>query len=156
MLLKFTNKNAKAAGNGLGELVRARRRELLLSQSDLAKELGVSKAYVSLIELGALHLNQSDYLLERLAEILKLDVVMLKSLRPKRKANKVKEEIRQSALGKFFTVRRLKLGFSQREIERRAGLPAQSVHRVETDKPVSAELLYKVAEALECKIPLAQ
>ena len=63
VLLKFTNKNAKAAGNGLGELVRARRRELLLSQSDLAKELGVSKAYVSLIELGALHLNQSDYLL---------------------------------------------------------------------------------------------
>ena len=156
-LLKFiTNQNAKAAGSGLGKLIRTRRRELLLSQSDLAKELGVSKAYVSLIELGALHLNQSDYLLERLAEILKLDVVMLKSLRPKRKANKVKEEIRQSALGKFLTTRRLKLGLSQREVEKRAGLPAQSVHRVEADKSASAKLFCKVAEALGCKISLAQ
>ncbi|MDP3784544.1 MAG: helix-turn-helix domain-containing protein [bacterium] len=151
-LLKFTSKNAKAAGNGLGELVRARRRELLFSQSVLAKKLGVSKACVSLIELGAEHLSRPG-LIERLAEVLKLDVAMLKSLRPKRKVNKVKEEIRQSALGRFLTARRLELGLSQTEVAQRAGISFYSMHKVETDRTAGIEVLSKVAQALECKIP---
>lgn len=150
----ITNQNAKAASNGLGELVRARRRELLFSQSDLARKLGVSKAYVSLIELGAPNLNQSDHMIELLAKVLKLDVAILKSLRPKRKVYKVKEEIRQSALGRFLTARRLELGLSQGKVAQRAGISVQTIHYIETNKTASIKVLGKVAEALECKIPL--
>ena len=153
VLLKFTNKNAKAAGNGLGKHIRARRTELLFSQSNLAEKLGVSKAYVSLIELGAQYLSTSDHMIERLAEILKLDVATLKSLRPKRKTN---QKIRQSALSRFLTARRQELQLSQKEVAQRAGISSSLMHRAETGKFSGIETLGKVAEALGCKISLAQ
>lgn len=67
----------------LGGLLRKRRHELLMTQPQLAKKLGVTRQTVSLIELGEINLTRSgDKKISKLAEALKLDPLQLKELVP--------------------------------------------------------------------------
>lgn len=77
-------KTEHSTKNALGRLIRKRRKELGLSQFQLAKKAGISRAYLSKIELGEYPLNtkKSDYLIARFAQILELDYSRLQAARP--------------------------------------------------------------------------
>ena len=57
-------------------LIKSRRKELGLSQEELAKEVNVGPVYISQLERG-LRKTPSDSLCRRLAKVLDLDIVLI-------------------------------------------------------------------------------
>lgn len=76
-LSQFVGTRAKRTNGGLGELIRARRKELGLSITQLGKKLQRTRQLISQIELGHSKLSRSRVFVERLAEVLNLEVTML-------------------------------------------------------------------------------
>lgn len=74
-------RKTKATGSKLGQLIRTRRNELELSQSQLAQKLQISRQFMSQIELGLCPLNKngSSVMVEQLAQALKLDLAKLQA-----------------------------------------------------------------------------
>ena len=88
---KFVGFVKKETTSKLGSVVRERRKELGLSQVELAKRLGVSRQVVSQIELGKCCLSlEGGRMIERLAGALGLDVEVLQAVRPKRRPKEKK------------------------------------------------------------------
>lgn len=64
-------KAGKAAGRGLGELIRRQRRQLDLTQQELASRIGTSVPYIGHLETGKR--RPSDKVVTKLAETLRMD-----------------------------------------------------------------------------------
>lgn len=142
--------NERETASRLGGLIRSSRKELGFTQEELAQKLGVSKQYISQVEIGQRPLNEGDFTLERLAKTLKLDLTVLRASRPLRKMKKPRAE---NTLGGFLTSQRLKLRLTQREVAKQAGVNQSTVGLIErgiTRHP-HPELLTKIARALGCQ-----
>lgn len=87
-LSKFAKTNQTVCENKLGKIIRVQRKNLCLSGNELAERLGVSRQYINQIEVGAINMRESDNMLEKIANILKLDFMVLKAIRPKKKKYK--------------------------------------------------------------------
>ena len=147
-LLPFFQGSKRPPVGGLGALIQERRMLLGMSQSDIADRIGVSRTFVSKIELGRVGLVEAtaDATLKKLAKALQLDPDTLRQVRPKRKiANKPRTEGTLSAL---LTARRVELGLSQATIATRAGVAKSTVSDIERNGG-SLDSLIKVANALD-------
>ena len=143
----------KDTDSKLGQLIRTRRKELGLSQAQLAEKLKITRQFLCQIELGQCPLSKSDVLIEQLAKILELDISELQTVRPARKVRRVKR-VRLTPLGEFLTRRRLELGLSQKELAERVEISSTHVSTVERSaRRPSPKLLDKLSKALGCQIP---
>jgi len=152
---KFVGRKGKVTGGELGQLIRQRRKELAMSLTALAKKLRVSRQYIDQIESGQCRLSESDEMIERLAEVLKLDVAQLNAIRPRRKLRESGfTSERTTPLGEFVTTRRLELRLTQREVSNRAGTYQQVISAVERGTyRVGRTMLERISKALACEIP---
>lgn len=155
-LSKFISAREKVTNSILGQLVRSRRKELKLSQKELANNLRVTPQFVSQIESGQVPLSlgsvNGDSTLERLAKTLKLDIAKLQAVRPRRRLKQKKAA--PTTLGGFLTARRLELGITQGEVAKRAETSPSEICGVEVGRiRPNAKLLDGFAKALECEIP---
>ncbi len=73
-LTNYVGKSLKTTESKLGQLIRARRKELGISQIQLAERLRVSKQFMSQVELGHCSLNKNRVMVEQLSEALKCHV----------------------------------------------------------------------------------
>jgi len=140
----------KGRPNNLGRKIRTQRKKLGMNGSKLARRLGVSRQYVSLIELGQSPLCHSP-IIRQLARVLKLDTSVLTSARPRRK---LFQPVRGKPLGTFLTRKRVILGLNQEEIAKRANIDRTTLQGAEagTTNPL-AETLSKLCRTLECEVP---
>ena len=149
--VEFIGITRKPTTSDLGRLVRRRRKELAMSISQLAKKLRVSQQYVNQIEFGQCRLSKNDNMIERLSQVLKLDVNELQAVRPKPKP-KLKE--RETPLGNFLTKRRLELHLSQMQVAQRAKTFPSHISQIERGDYCPGRLiLERISKALECEIP---
>jgi transcriptional regulator with XRE-family HTH domain len=149
VLVKFKKKSPESK---LGQLIRKRRKELGLSGSDLARRLDVAKQTVNQIEFGKSPLNSSDGMIEKLAEILKIDASELLAVRNKRK---IKKANTPNPLIEFLVNKRIELHFTQQQVIKLSGLATSYVCSIEKGriKPCLGAL-GKIARALgDCQIP---
>ncbi len=138
---------------GLGRLINSRRIELNMSQVDVAKKIGVSRQYVSLIEKGKVSLVDSNEVVKKLANVLQLEVERLKRLRKKRKNLKVKST---DPLCKFLYERRLELGLPRKDLNRLLGHKEKSnlIFGLESGEwRPGIKLISRLEKVLSCKIP---
>lgn len=129
-LVSFTGSEKNSAQGRVGQYIRFRRREMILSLSELARKLGVSLEWVRQVESGKIILRRSKYL-GPLAEALQIDLVELKALIPQKKWKKGKKEASNS-LGQFLMKQRRALGLSRLDFVDRAGLSVPVLMRIET------------------------
>jgi len=151
--VQFVGSDRKQTESQLGQLVRRRRKELVISTEELAEKLDVSRQMVNQIELGKTSLSNSDDLIKQLAKILKLDVNVLQAVRPT--PTRRREQIYSpNPLGVFLAAKRLELHWTQKELGERAETTRHVVSFVERggSRP-SPNLLNKLAKALGCGIP---
>lgn len=103
--------------DSLGGFIRSRRKQLGLNQPALAEKLGKTTQWVSCVETGKIHLSYNTAILKKLARILKVRLLKLKSLQPKRKLNIPREDSREDGtFGAFVTDCRVQFGITQREL----------------------------------------
>lgn len=149
--VRFVVKVQKPAGNQFGELVRARRRQLFMSLTQLGEKVGVTAQTLNHIELGRSSLSRSHDLIIRLAQALELEVDQLLAVRPHRK---LKELHTRGPLGNFLSTRRLQLHLTQDEVGKRARISGDVVGDVETGRYLpKLNLLDRLGAALNCRIP---
>lgn len=149
VLSAFVGGLEKTTNGSLGKLIRERRKESGYSISQLAEKLGVTRQYLSCVELGQVHLSQNDARIRQIAEVLELDAAELLALRVSRK---VKERA-PGTLGGFLTARRIELSFSQKEAAGLAGISAGSFSNFELGRSCpSSKMLRRLEKALECQI----
>ena len=150
---KFLMKPSDGSMLKLGELIRTRRKELGLSQGDLARELGVSLQAVHAIEKGVVGLGKSPQTIAKLEQILKLEEGTLAALVEKR-TRTVKRK--KDTLGAFITEHRKTLGLSQRQLAKRANIAQSTLcyyERGDSEKKPRRRLILKLEKALGCEIP---
>ncbi len=156
ILNQFTNrnKNRKTTEHPLGNLIRSRRDQLGMTLRQLAKKLGVTYQRVSQLELRPGNLGRNGCnMIEKLAEVLKLDVSVLTALKEKRKLKNPKRD--RDTLGEFLTRRRLELHLTQQEVSKRMMMSSFVVYNLERNKyPLTPRALAGIQKALECKIPV--
>jgi len=135
----------------VGQFIRSKRQEQMLSQRQVAKMLGFSPQHVSNIENGKTSLSDSQKLLERLAEILKFDLSELNGLIPN-KGRRVRRE--EKSLGAFLTGRRLELNLSQKALAGKASISVRYYNMIECGRSLtpSFKILRKLAVAVECEL----
>jgi len=151
VLSRFVGITLKPTKSKMGQLIRSSRKELGLSIEELAGKLGVSRQFVNQIEFGQCGLSASDNLINKLSEVLKLDIAKLEAVRPKRKLQPANNP---NSLGGFLAAKRLGLSLSQREVCERIEVSANVVSSVETGRlRPSAKLLEKFSRILNCDIP---
>ena len=148
-LIRFVRGARKSTASELGLLIRNRRKELVMSISQLAGKLDVSRQYVNRVEFGQCSLSENDDMIERLAKVLKLDVNNLQAVRPIRKRMDT-----VNPLGEFLAAKRLELRLTQREIAERVDIHCNAVSRIERGwfHP-NPNLLDKLAKVLDCQVP---
>ena len=104
------------------------------------------------IELGQIPLSTNDALVQRLADVLRLNLAQLQSMRPHRRLKQVHN--RQNPLSQFLIKRRLELHLIQTVVASRAGIsPAVVVDVEKGRRPLTRDLLKRIARALHTKIP---
>ena len=146
------HQNEKSSSNLLGHTIRAGRNELGISIRELARRLNVGKSFVGQIELGQIPLSTNDALVQRLADVLRLNLAQLQSMRPHRRLKQVHN--RQNPLSQFLIKRRLELHLIQTVVASRAGIsPAVVVDVEKGRRPLTRDLLKRIARALHTKIP---
>ena len=150
---EFVGTTSKPTNSELGQLVRARRKGLIMSLSQLASELDVSRQLVNQIELGQCRLSESDEMIKRLAQALQLDVNELRAVRPTRRL-KQNTRISPTPFGKIIVSKRLELHLTQREVGKRVGVRAEVISNLETGRMIypNFSLINKLAEILGCHI----
>lgn len=153
-LAEFFGIARKPTNSKLGRLIRARRKELIMSLNQLANELNVSRQLVNQIEFGQCRLSESDEMIERLAQALQLDVNELRAVRPMRRL-KQNTRISLTPFGKIIVSRRLELQLTQREVGKRIGVRAEIISNLETGKTIypNPSLIDKLTKVLDCQIP---
>lgn len=152
LLVGFVYSRTKPCTNNLGRRVRERRAELGMSGQQLADRVGVTRQTISYVELGQLKLTSSDVTLHKFAEALGLPVGELLAVRSRRAIKQVQTDM--STLGGYFAARRLELGLTQREVAERAGHTPSYVSIIEKGYRVPLSTAVKIAEVLECQIPM--
>lgn len=152
------DKRSKKTLSGLGKLIRQRRKKLALSGPVLAKNLTISKQFLSLIELGDCYCSAK--LLKKMAGELKLDLACLQAaqppakIRPPKKNRSLKKFRRRPPLGKFILNRRQMLGLTQLKAAAQIGMSNCELSLIETGKHRPwRQTLTKIARALKCEIP---
>lgn len=151
VLGKFVGTTQKETVSELGQLIRSRRKELLMSINILAKKLKVSRQFVNQIEFGQCRLIENDEMIAQLAQVLELDINQLEAVRPERRLKKMENT---NSLGKFLSAKRLELRLTQREVSERAEIRSNVVSGVETGRVhPSPNLLKKFTTVLNCQIP---
>ncbi len=117
----------------LGKLIRAQRKKFRLSQPQLARKIGTNRQTISYVESGQIRLNQKNAkCLKRLAIFLKMDIAELRAVLPKRKLKC--PEAQATTLGGFLATRRVERHLTQREVARRAKMPAAYISLAENNK----------------------
>lgn len=150
VIAQFAGNIRKQTNSKLGQLIRARRKELGMSLNVLAEKLNVSRQFVNQIEFGQNCLSESDERIEQLAQVLEVDVNELQAVRPLRR----QKQMDRTPLGEFLATKRLELRLTQREVGKRAGIQYSTVSCVETGRFYpSPNLLVRLAKALRCEIP---
>jgi len=136
--------------SNMGNLVRTHRKELAMSEKELAKKLGVTRQYVSQIELGLCPLRKNK-VITRITRVLKIDPALLEAVRPRRRLCQKK---REDPLGDFLTRRRLDLDLTQTQVAKRAQSSLTIVSDMERGKDfLRGSMLQRFSRALECEIP---
>ena len=136
----------------LGGMIRSRRKKLAMNGSQLAKKLGVSRQFVSQVELGLCLLTSSNQMVKQLAKVLKLDANKLRIARPRRR---ICWRRRANPFSNFLTKRRVELLLTQAEVAERAGRSKAAVARLELGTYHPSRLMLKqIEKALGCKIPI--
>ncbi len=147
-LLAYSAYRKRQSESALGRFIRSKRIELNMSQEKLAIKLGVTRAYISEMEIGKANLSQSSRLSE-IAEILGVDIRVIEALRGKRKIHKVHRG--SEGFGASLTQKRLQMGISQKELAKKANTYSSYLSSIERGlwmpKP---NMLQKVSDALNC------
>lgn len=147
-LSKFSIKTRKETTNKLGELVRARRIELGLSNQEFAERMGVTRQFVNLIELGRVGLSRNNERINKIAKTLKLDESKLKTVRPKRKLKSTSVE---DPIVKSIIEKRLELHLTQHEVATLAGINATKLCAIERGRMhADPTILSKLRRVLNC------
>ena len=148
----FIGKPKKTSNSALGQLLRSRRREFAMAQREVGKRIGITKQYLSMIELGKIPLSSSDNLIQQLADILELDIHDLHAVRPKRRLKELSAP--RGGLGKFISDRRLALRLTQAQLAQRAGINSATVSQIERGRQYPFRTMReKLSTALECELP---
>ena len=141
----------KPSKSALGAYIRSKREEREMTQEQLGKKIGVTRAAISLIELGeTINFSQNRTAIFRLMNALKLneeEKIKALSLRVKRKPRKLTRA--RSPLGTFLTKRRLEVGLTQKRLGQIIGVVGSEVSNIErgqsTPKP---DKLRKILKSL--------
>lgn len=135
-------------GNALGRKLRARRKELGLSQQAVAKRMGFShRQAAGNMEIGLVKLLLEEEL-ELASRAYEIDINDLRKLRPRRQIC-LKE--RRSPISNLITWLRAASGLSQQQLALRAGVCLETVHFAEWGKRrICPKTLSKILWALEC------
>jgi transcriptional regulator with XRE-family HTH domain len=155
-LARFMGPRQKDATSPFGQLVRARRRELCMSPTALAKKLGISRQHVDNIEYGRSNLSRSDDPIQRLAKALELDVSVLMAVRTKGKrgGRKCAREYTPTSLGILIRKKRVEQSLSQKELADRASVCALTISHIETGRTLPRyDTLRKLGQALGIDLP---
>lgn len=149
------SRRLKESKSALGQLVRNRRKELGMTQQELADCLKVKCQSISLIELGKISLTFSTARIKQLAEVLKTDVGILQGVREARRIRKPHNVKRVAdSLGGFLTARRHERHLTQQAVSSMIGVSISTLHTIETGRVrPSRETLKKISTALDCQIP---
>lgn len=138
------------ADHKMGQLIRLGREKLGMSEEQLAHELGRTRQLVSLMELGFYRFTK-DWMLERIAQVLNINLGKLLSSRPTRRICRKK---RRDPIGKLVTNKRAKLELTQPQLAQIAGVTLDSISVVERGiRPVRNRTISRILWALECEIP---
>ena len=151
-LIRFLGQRSKSTKSALGSLVRKRRRELRMSQADLAGIMGVSNRAVSAIELGRTPLSMNVVTLKCLAMALNLKISKLEAVKPERRERKGK--VKTGDLGRFLADRRVGLSLMQWQLaERVRCAPSEICYYERGIHLPRPKRLEKLTQALRCEIP---
>ncbi|GEM_PF-1881412 len=153
IITKFVGTTRKQTKNKLGQLVRLRRKEMDMSIGQFAKKLKVSRQFVNQIEFGQCGLSQSDDMINRIANVLELEVGRLEAVRPARRL-KHRNDTSTDSLGIFLATKRTELRLTQLEVSERLGTHVGAICNIELGKRrPNLDLLDKWAKVLQCEIP---
>lgn len=145
--MSYLHQGEKKTQNPLGLLVRSSRHDRKLSLALFAKEVGVTRARLSQIELGRAKMNKSYRTLKRLAALCDVDLDLLKEL--------VIQATHRGTVGWLVQMRRLELGLSQREVAIKIGVSTSTITCIEknANRRLTLPVLKKVENFLGSEIP---
>gem|GEM_PF-5102456 len=149
-------KNLTANESSLGGFIREKRMGLHMSQQELADKIGVTRASVSLMEIGNELKGHNPKRLSALAKALKVNMAELTSLVVYTDIRNPYSVIPRKAdtLGEFVTMERQKLRLTQIAFANLCGLPAYSISPLERNElKVTNLIISKLTAGLGCEIP---
>jgi len=148
---KFVGPTRKKTTSEFGNLVRTRRKELLLSLVMLAAKMGVSRQFINQIEFGQARLIRNDEMVARLANVLDIDLVKLKELRQERRLRRTSSS---EGLGLFLATKRRELKLNQAQFAKYAGISTVVMSGIESGSYLARKwVLAKIVKAIGCEIP---
>ena len=139
----------KGVLNKFGNMVRQKRLARGLSQEELGRRIDMSRASISLIEIGKINFRESRSkdTLEKIAGKLNLDFNELLALRPNRKINKIKVE--EGTPGGTIAQSRIKKGLTQGELAALIGKSGGYISGVEKNRiSPPARVMAKIRKVL--------
>ncbi|TSC82094.1 MAG: hypothetical protein G01um101420_624 [Parcubacteria group bacterium Gr01-1014_20] len=151
-LIEFVSVRTKTPQSDLGQAIRYHRERLDMTQAKLGEKIGMTRAGVSLIELGQIRLSVDKERIDEIAQALGINATELHALGVKRK---FKVGRNPKTLGGFLTARRLELRLTQFELAEKAKTSISCIVSIEIGKCVepNPEIIQKILTALNCEIP---
>lgn len=151
VLCQFAPRAQRKSRTALGDFLRKRRKELVISNEEMSKMMGVTIQYMNRIEAGHARLSQNGKRILQLAHILDVEVSVLEELRPLRKMREVKM---RNKLGLFLAQRRLKLHLTQTELGERVGKTYRDIAHIEEGYQLADwATLKQICVVLHCEVP---
>lgn len=127
VLVPHLVRRGQSTVDGFGHVVRSRRQKLFLSLAEVAQTLGISRQFLSLIELGHCRARKHPTVYRRLCELLDIPE---SDLPPIQRRISMCSRI-PGSVGEFITRRRIEMGLTQRELAQRLCINPANLSHIE-------------------------